>query len=127
MACGTGIYWGDPSGGVCHHAGGRCPDRQPEPRMNQTFHTLAQAISLLTMTLPKPPTDGFRQMLGDLFAIGLPVSMKTQAGAQAGACLIGREGIELSLADIPLTEGVIAHEVAHALLETRGWPRLYAP
>lgn len=92
--------------------------------MSQTYTSPAQALNALRTLLAKVPSPGLGLLLNDVFAIGLPVSIQTQQGRHEGAARIAREGITLALADVPIDEGVVGHELSHVLLETRGWPRL---
>ena len=94
--------------------------------MTTTYQTAEDAIAYLTTVLPAAPSAGLQQMVTDLMATGLPISFESVAGSPMGTALVRADGIVIGLADVPLNEGVVGHELAHALLETKGWPCLFA-
>jgi hypothetical protein len=87
--------------------------------------TAMKALEYTKARMGAMPSDGLLQLLSDIIDIGLPVKVFDQLGLTTGSATIRRDGIELRLADGPFTEGVIAHEAVAAILETRGWPRLF--
>jgi hypothetical protein len=88
--------------------------------------TPAAAIEYLAGQLPTPPSDGLRRMVTDLMATGLPLGFERLQDSPVGSASLRRDGIVISLADVPLNEGVVGHELAAALLETKGWPCFFA-
>lgn len=87
--------------------------------------TPLKALEYAKTRLGAMPSDGLLQLLAELIDIGLPVKVFDQLGLSSGSATVRRDGIELRLADGPFTEGVLAHEAVSAILETRGWPRLF--
>lgn len=90
--------------------------------MTTLYQTPAEAIAYLAGQLPSPPSEGLARMVTDLMATGLPLGFERLPGSQVGSASLTTDGIVLTLADVPLNEGVVAHELAAAILETRGWP-----
>jgi hypothetical protein len=84
-----------------------------------------KALEYAKTRLGGMPSDGLLQLLSEIVEIGLPVKVFDQMGLTTGSATVRRDGIELRLADGPFTEGVLAHEAVSALLETRGWPRMF--
>ncbi len=84
-----------------------------------------KALEYTKSRLGGMPSDGLIGLLSEIVDIGLPVKVFDNLGLTVGSTTVRRDGIELRLADGPFTEGVIAHEAVTALLETRGWPRLF--
>jgi hypothetical protein len=84
--------------------------------------TPAAAIAYLAGQLPNPPSAGLQQMVTDLMATGLPLGFDRLAGSHVGSASLRTDGVLLTLADVPLNEGVVGHELAAAILEVQGWP-----
>ncbi len=92
-----------------------------------TMHATPEAaIEYLAGQLSAPPSAGLQQMVADLMATGLPLGFDTLAGSYVGSASLKPDGIVLTLADVAMSEGVIGHEMAAALLETQGWPCFFA-
>jgi hypothetical protein len=89
------------------------------------LNTPLKALEYAKTRLGAMPSDGLLQLLTDIVEIGLPVKVFDQLGLTTGSATVRRDGIELRLADGPFSEGVLAHEATSALLETRGWPRMF--
>jgi hypothetical protein len=87
------------------------------------YQTPEAAIEYLAGQLPAAPSPGLRQMVTDLMAVTeVPLGFERLSGSYVGAAKLGPAGTVLSLADVSLDEGVVGHELAAAILETRGWP-----
>ena len=92
-----------------------------------TLHPTADAaLAELTTLLGTAPSPGLTRLVDAVMAYGLPLGYDRLAGSPTGMATVGPDGIVVTLADVPLDEGVVAHELAHALLEMRGWPTLFA-
>jgi hypothetical protein len=93
--------------------------------MSNLFHSALRVRQFFLEFLPQPPSAELMQMLHDLCAVGRPLRFKLLDGSPHGETEISPESIVLGLGSAPPSEGLIAHELAHALLETRGWPRYF--
>ncbi|MBC7541717.1 MAG: hypothetical protein H7338_03210 [Candidatus Sericytochromatia bacterium] len=93
--------------------------------METPIPSAAKANDYIRARLGKSPTIGMLTLLSEITEIGLPIRVHDQNGLKVGNAQVRREGIDLHLPEGTFTEGVFAHEAVRALLETRGWPRLF--
>jgi hypothetical protein len=93
--------------------------------MATLFHSALRVRQFLVEFLPHPPSAELMKMVGDLCAGARPLMFKIFDDSPHGETEINPEVVLLGLGAAPPSEGLIAHELAHALLEMRGWPRFF--
>ncbi|MBC7541473.1 MAG: hypothetical protein H7338_01945 [Candidatus Sericytochromatia bacterium] len=94
--------------------------------MSTLFHSALRVRQFFTEFLPQPPSTELMRMVQDLCnAAGRPLQFKIFDDNVHGETEFNPESVLLGLGAAAPSEGLIAHELAHALLETRGWPRYF--
>jgi hypothetical protein len=93
--------------------------------MATLFHSALRVRQFLVDFLPQPPSPDLMKMVGDLCAGGRPLMFKLFDDSPHGETEINPDAIHIGLGAAPPSEGLVAHEMAHALLEMRGWPRFF--
>jgi hypothetical protein len=93
--------------------------------MATLFHSALRVRQFFCEFLPQAPSAELMKMVADVCAGGRPLMFKIFDDSPHGECEINPEVVLLGLGAAPPTESLIAHELAHALLEMRGWPRFF--
>lgn len=86
----------------------------------------ASVTEYLSGLLAASPSGGLIRMVEELLATGLPIRFETQPDLPVGTAQLRRDGIEISLPAGGLDEGAVGYPLARAILETRGWPVIFA-